>query len=310
MFEDAYARQRMGAGHHPLPLGPLRFQLLEYDHGAGFQPYEVVPELEMVRNASGYYLFFGNERLSPESGNPAGKHLRRLDLPAGDYRILVSSPADRPFYQERVIDVPLPSSTTWDLEPAYAYPFPNAYPYRPDLVGQPCGNIQPSGRQGTTLLRGSLHSLDGGSVEGAEVEVVGRSLNRYRTDASGQWVLWFRPDQPSESVAVEVRLPGQVPLVVADVCVVRGRETILGETSLRGIVSRDGIGVAGASVRVLGRPGQTSTGADGRWVYYFELDQASTDVAVTASLPDGSEQTAGSVPVESRKAGSVPTFRF
>jgi len=93
--------------------------------------------------------------------------------------------------------------------------------------------------------------------------------------------------------------------------VIRGRETALHETALRGWVQRSGVGVAGATVAVSGQPQATTTRRDGSWFYYFELTQADAIVDVTAILPGGGpSRTQPGVQVKSRATSVVDTFRF
>src|SRR5262249_14106387 len=171
-----------------------------------------------------------------------------------------------------------------DLDPGHTYPFPDSYPFQVQANPVPCGSIAPG--SGPTLLRGGLHAVDGTGIEGARVEVVGVS-NVFETGDTGDWVLWFPEAQPSGLVTVRVTPPASAASNVSGVCMVRGREASLHETSLRGWVRRRGLGVGDAEILVGGFPGSSRTAADGSWSYYFGLDQPDQIVGVTAVLPDG-----------------------
>ncbi len=307
---DAFARGRLGPNAHPRPLGTLRFWLVSQDVAGVQQVFEPNKELLMKKNPSGYYLFFAEEKL------PDGSK-RALALPDGNYQILVTSRFYQSVEKEFVLPMPnlnqdLPDGSdpmlqySLDLEPNYAYPFPNTYPLRFG-VGDDCADV-PS-RQGPTLLRGSLHTKEGQGLAGASVQVVGTS-NVYKTDETGQWVLWFPNDYSTkeEKEAVRVDLPDGSQVDVADVCVVKGRETSLAETALRGHVTKAGKNVEGATVKVA--EDSVETDKDGKWFYYFDLNQGETMVNVVASLPDGGTPASKSVQVRPRSTIVVPTFKF
>jgi hypothetical protein len=333
-LEDSYARARLGPRAHPRPYEPLRFFLvarLAPGPREDFSP----REMAITRNPSGYHLFFGEELLPPgprDRGNGRQRATRRLDLAPGTYLVRITSP----LYQteERPVAVPMPNLNasdpgspdpalrdpvaqyTFAMRPGYAYPFPDRYPLRvddPDVCP-----YAPAGRRGPTLLFGSLSTPDGRGRAGATVRVQGLTES-YRTDASGQWVLWF-PDPPltgadplaSGIIAVRFTLPDDPPrdVDVPGVCVVRGCSTRLAQASLRGWVLRRGAGVAGATVAVSGQSATTTTGSDGGWTYCFDLNQPDATVAVTATLPDGASQTQNSITVRRRATALVPTFAF
>jgi hypothetical protein len=311
--EDLYARDRLGPAAHPRPLEPLRFWLIERDIAGARTVYEPPRELRITRNPSGYHLFFGQERIT-------GGSFRDLHLADGNYLIRITGD----FYQsvEQTFALPMPNPdqpVTLSLEPNYAYPFPHAYPARPD-ANTDCATIQITGRYGPTLLRGGLHTPAGEGLEGARVAAVSSS-NQYQTDQRGQWVLWFPDDHPSGPVNVRVTLSDGTVLDTPDVCVVQGRETSRGitaaettpaETALRGWVTRSGVGVENATVEVSGQADQATSMVNGRWLYAFPPNQASTIVSVTATLPapDGRNMTANNVLVRPPATVTVPTFRF
>ncbi len=312
-LEDRYARERGVRGLHPRPIEPVTFWLVGQIVGGNRQEFDRPLPMTIVRNPSGYHLFFGAVKQSTGAD-------RRLTLADGTYIVRVQSL----FYQtiERAdIVVPMqnpndPASSApyhFDLEPNYAYPFPNTDPLRLEGVQATCGGSTMRGGRGSTLLRGGVHLSNGEGLAGATVQVVGQS-NVYRTDATGQWVLWFPDDQPTGMVVVRVTMPGGRTVDVPDVCVVHGRETSLFETALRGWVQRAGMGVLGATINVsaaAGPLGSTSTGKDGSWTYYFDLLQAEETVTVTAILPDNQARLVSQpLQVRPRATLMVPTFHF
>src|SRR6266511_6423250 len=101
-LEDAFARSRGRPGEHPRPFEPLRFFLVARDIRGTVTKFEPPIELEMARNASGYHLFFGQQKIYGPRGE---KSTRRLDLPPGKYTLRVTSP----LYQttEKSFDLPI-----------------------------------------------------------------------------------------------------------------------------------------------------------------------------------------------------------
>jgi hypothetical protein len=297
--EDRFARERGTRGAHPRPVGPIKYFVIAR-HGRQIDP---PLELVVVCNASGYVLCFG--RVKTKDGS-----VRNGELIPDRYRVLVESD----FYQRFEQDTDLPRAgdpLSFDLEPGYAYPFPDPLPLLlDDQTAAACnGQTLPHGR-GPTLLRGTLYSHDGKGIMGATVEVVGES-NRYRTDKTGQWVLQFPDDRRSGPATVHFVLPGSGGVDVSNVCVVRGREVSLGATGLRGwILAANGVGVAGATIEVDGMEGATLTASDGGWSYYFDLNQQGGSVDVIATLPDGRSLIQAGLPLRPRRTVLVPSFRF
>ncbi len=288
-LEDRYARERGVWGRHPRPIGPLKFCLVGQMVNGVRQDIDPPLELTIRRNTSGYHLFFNVVRL------PDGTS-RQGFLADGTYVVRIESR----FYQwaEREdIDLPEPENPYFfDLEPSYAYPFPT--------------EITLSGGLGLTLLRGSLHQLDGQGLARATIEVLGRS-NRYRTDNNGQWVLWFPDTQPSGNVTVHFELPDGTVEDVANVSIVQGRESSLAQAALRGwVLTAAGVGIPHATVRVSGYPSHTMSSRDGSWFYHFGLNQSADTVRVTVVLPDGRSRTQTNIQVQPRATVVVPTFRF
>lgn len=294
-LKDQFARERGTRGMFPRPFEPIRF--FATAKGAGPNRRVFTPALELLvrRNGGGYHIFHNQVK------QPDGTILRG-SLPDDVYDLRIEGSL---YQTAEKTNVTLPNpdrAVVLDLLPAYTYPFPM--------------DLKPTGGRGFALLRGSLHSIDGRGLANATVSVAG-AYSPYISDASGQWVLVF-PDsvfavnQTTKVVVVQITPPTGPAFNVLNVELAKGKERALGETALRGWVVRDGIGVAGASVEVQGRPGQTTTGADGSWFYYFDLNQAhpsTNPVDVTAKLPDGTTQTQNTQ-VRSRATVVVPPFRF
>jgi hypothetical protein len=238
--------------------------------------------------------------------------VRRNWLSDGVYDVQVEADAYRP---ERILlDVPNPdpgSPIPVPLRPGHGYPFPNRAPLGDVIAPGSCvPNLQPEGR-GPSLLRGSLHEPDGTPVDGASVIAPGVA-GPFVTGPTGDWVLVLPEWRNTGLVTVRVALPDGSRFDVPRVCVVRGREVALRETALRGWVLQRGGAVRGAAITVAGRPGQSTTGADGGWFHYFGLDPAALPAApaeIVATLPTGESQSQ-SVAIRERATMLTPTFRF
>src|SRR5712691_1374694 len=243
-LEDSYARNRGVRGRHPRPIGPVTFFLVGQMLGGGRQDFAQPLALSVTRNPSGYHLFFGTLEL------PDGTTYQAA-LSAGTYVVRVES---RFYQQAELEDIEVPDAmhpSFFDLAPGYAYPFPTE-------------STLPGGR-GPTLLRGSLHYSDGRGIARATLQVAGQS-NAYRTDDTGQWVLVFPDTQPTGTVTVHIEMPDGTMKDVANVPLVRGRDTGLMQTALRGwVLTNAGVGLHRATIRASGHPGYTLTGTDGSW---------------------------------------------
>jgi hypothetical protein len=283
--EDAYARERGITDRHPRPVGPLGFRLVARMVGAERQDLVRPPELAVSPTASGYFLWYGLERL------PNGRR-RRLPLPDGTYVLRVESALYQPAERDDIV-LPAAAPYRFDLRPGYAYPFPT-------------GTL-PGGR-GPTLLRGTYRAPDGSGIDGATVVAPGHS-DSCSTDGTGQWVLVFPDTEPTGQVTVRFTHGGAAEEATG-VAVVGGRQTGFADTVLRGLVLTRGVGVAGATARVAGHPGVSSTASDGSWAYFFPPSLAQDVVDVTARLPDGREQTHTGIQVRARQATEVPDFSF
>jgi hypothetical protein len=283
--EDAYVRDRGIIGRHPRPVGPLTFRLVARVAGADRQDLVPPPELAVSATASGYFPWFGHERL------PDGRR-RRLTLPDGTYVLRVESALYQPAERDDIV-LPAGDPYRFDLHPGFAYPFPT-------------GTL-PGGR-GPTLLRGTYRAPDGSGIDGATVVALGHS-DSCLTDGTGQWVLVFPDTEPTGEVTVRFA-HGDAVEEATGVAVVGGRQTSLADTALRGLVLARGVGVAGATVRVAGHPGRSSTAGDGSWAFYFPPSLVQDVVDVTARLVDGREQTRTGLQVRARQATEVPDFSF
>lgn len=304
--EDRFVRELGLAGPHPHATGPFQFFAVAQVVAGQRRPLDHPLELEIIRNAGGFHLFFGKTKPQSAAGSkPPGDPVSRGALVPGTYIIRVTAP----LYQAAEIEVDIDTLFSpggprpgmrgpfqVDLEPGYAYPFPKVSPV--------------AGFSGPTVLRGAVRDTSGRPVENVEVEVAGGS-NLYRTGANGQWVLVFPDEQPSGAVTVTFRIPQQPALDVQAVSLIAGRQNSLEQAALRGsVLTVRGNALNGAAVSVAAHPGETRTDADGQWFYYFPLGQDDEMVSVTAVLSDGRRQTQNNVPVRRRATSVVPTFRF
>ena len=302
---DRYARDLRQGKAYPRPIGPATFRVLAQWEDGQRRAIDEPPELVVQQNPGGYHLFFGRARRRDAASTP-------VELTAGRYELRI----DTDLYQrhEFIADLPKPNRLTpygVDLEPGYAYPFPGVLSLGARALAEPdCAMLSAFRQRGTTLLRGGLHGVDGRGVAGARVQVVGHS-NTYVTDESGQWVLVFGRDQVSGVVTVRIDLPGGITAEAPGVCVVQGCEMSLHETALRGwVVNASGVRVAGAQVEVLGRPGCSVTEEDGRWHYYFGLDQEDATVDIQVTQVGKPPLILPHVQVLKRRTGVVPTIRL
>ena len=309
-LEDAFARSRGRPGDHPRPFEPLRFYLMEQDLGGTLTRFDPAFEADVIRNSSGYHLFFGRQKLRGARGEVS---TRVLDLPPGRYTLQVRSP----LYQAatKIVDLPIGNANDpnviaryhIDMEPSFAYPFPDVYSLGQQASGN-CANGRFTPRHGITLLRGVLLDTGGQGLAGASVRVANRT-NTYTTDSSGQWVLWFRNAPPIGPVEVLIKLPNQAEQTIADVCVVAGHETSLHQTALRGWVRRGTLPVADAVVTVQNAGGRAVTDRSGSWTFTFPFSQAAQAVTLNAAVPGLPAQTR-TVTLVPRATVVVDPFQF
>jgi hypothetical protein len=291
---DSFAMSRGTRGPFPRPFEPIR--VFAIARIIGLIREEINPPLELIvqRNGNGYHIFHNSTK------RPDGTVSRKA-LADGRYDFRIEGDFYQPVVRTNV-DLPAPrTALTATLLPAYNYPFPL--------------DLKPTGGRGFALLRGSLHTREGAPISGATVSSVGANSN-YITGNGGQWVLVF-PDGtfPAGITTTNVTVvvtPASGPAInVLNVAIDKGTERSLSETSFRGWVLARGTGVAGAVVEVQGQPGNTVTGPDGSWFYYFGLDHSAViSVAVTAQLPDGRTLTQINQQVQPRATVIVPPFAF
>lgn len=284
--QDRFARERAVRGRHPRPLGALKYWLVARIVNDVRSNFAVPIELVTVRNPSGYDVCFGRCKQH-------GAAATRCSFEPGTYVLGITAQ----FYQAReyLIDLPVSQRAQLiDLEPAYNYPFPTA-------------SARHEGR--TTLLRGTVHALDGQGVRGVMVEIAGGS-NSYMTAADGQWVLMIGQVPPDERVTVDFKFADGTRIAAPAVEVAAGEERSLVQASLRGwVMTNAGNGIERARVSVSGHPGATFTAADGSWFYYFGLAQGAEAVDVIAQLPGGAALTQSNVQVQPRALVVVPSFK-
>ena len=316
--EDAYARGRGVAGPHPRPLEPLDFVVVAEVVNQVERPITPPIGLVVIRNQSGYHIFSGEVRFADGS-------VRRGALSPGEYVVRVEAPA----YQaaERRVTLPGPAApAVISLEPGPGYPFAGVVPFRPPTtVPFDCTAQTTTGGHGPTILRGSLLASDGSGRAEATVEVVG-SAGPFTVGPTGQWLLLLDAAHQTGKVTVRFGLPrldgaggisrdaaGNPILDTVDVpgvCVVRGCQTSLSQTALRGRVIRaSGVG-ADARVRVAGFPLSAQTRSNGDWSFYFEPGQPATTATVIAVATDGSNRSLPNVAIKPLATTEVPTIRL
>ena len=282
---DRYLADLGIRGVHPRPVGPVELTLVERLAEDGTrEPLQPALVLRVVHNPSGYDVWLG--QAAPAGGQGEG---RRFDR--GRFMVRIGGR----FYQSAEVEVELPqtSPVAVALEPGFAYPFPR----------------DGAGRASTTLLRGGVRRTDGSGIAGARVEVPGTS-RPYETGASGEWVLVL-PGGLAGPVTVRISLPDGTVREIEDVPLVPGRESSLGQTALRGwVLGEGGRPLEGARIAVDDHPGESRSGPDGGWFFYFDPDRPDGVVSVTATLPDGRSTTVSDIPLKRRSTVLVPTLRF
>jgi hypothetical protein len=278
---DDFALRRALAGARPRPMGALRASLTALaPSGGAREVFPTAPELVLLRNPSGFDLFFGGLRW-PDG--VARRPLRR-PLEDGSYELRIESA----YYQVRSETVTLPrplSPPRTLLLPGFAYPFPD----------------------GATVLRGTVQAADGQGAEGAVVTSGGSSAP-YRTDSTGQWALVF-PQVPSSGVVTVVYTLPDARTQSTSIPLLAGRDSNLSATALRGEVLDGGAGPRSAKVRVEGFS-EVPVRPDGAWTYIFGIDQPATRVDVTAVLADGRQMMVTNNNVTPRSTRVVPSIPF
>lgn len=302
---DVYAEARAVAGPHPRPSGPIAFDLIGEMVLGQRQEYPRPIRLAVVFNPTGYGVFLHHvlDSAGDDGGGNGGGRRRRLELAPGTYIVRASGAGYQSLERDDIAfpqTHPVPGPYLFALEPGYDYAFPK-------------GSTLGAGL-GPTLLRGSLLDRDGSGIAGAEIVVPGQS-STYRSGTTGQWVLVFPDTQPAGNVTVRFRLPQAggglgPPIQVAGVALAQGVESSFLQAALAGRVTTAGAPTAGARVRVLGLPGQTVSGNDGGWSYYFPVGPFPSPVDVEARHPDGTLQNRLNVPVAAGKTTPVEIFSF
>lgn len=337
-IEDRYARERGLRGAHPRPIEPLRFWLVGTVDAAGRHDFYYPFEMVVARNPEGYHLFFG-QVIAYGSTQP-----RRRSFAQGTYVVRVTSELGRihrvakpergiinslVYQWVEMINVQLTMQNSGvvsmdapgklELLPGYMYPFTPSTPVMSGGVG-PCTTSPAVGQLGPTLLRGGLHQNNAKGEQGATVSAPGGQFS-CTTNSTGQWVIVFAEDPsaqpavvpPTGQLTVTETLPDGAVFNLPNVCVLRGCETSLLETALRGWVLRNKVPVSGATVRLtapgLPQPVEVQTAGDGGWVVYLRPNQIVPAVDVTATLLDGSNK-AQNVTLHPRSTVVAPTFQF
>lgn len=285
--EDAYARARGTGGRHPRPIGSVDYDLVGRLAAGQRVRFAQPQRLILVRNPSGYDLFFGEARVGDT---------QRTEVTPGDYVVRAVSPTARYQPSEREATLPSPDTPVFfDLQPGHNYPFPT--------------ETLPGGR-GPTLLRGAYLLPSGAGTAEVAVRVPNRT-DTYVTDQTGQWVLVFPDDEPTGVVMVQFERPDGAVQEARDVVVVGGRTSSLPQTALRGAArTMTGVAIADATVAVSGQTAQVRSGLDGTWAFHFAPDQPAATVTVTATLPDGRSQANPNIQVQPRSTVHVPTFEL
>lgn len=312
--EDSFARLLGTRGRHPRPIEPLRFWLIDEQPDGGSQPLPLPLEMVTVANASGYHTFFDEFKV-PDGG------IRRHSLANGTYTVRITSP----YYQPATrADITLPANNPlapvkptdapyhYNLQPGPAYPFAGSDPLRAVDLPSPCSGRSGVEGSGPTLLRGSFFTLGGQPVTGASVQTtLGGAPFEAETDRKGSWILALPPELPTGPADIVITPLTGAPVTLTNVCIVRGREITIANTSLRGLVTQNGVPAANVVVQIDGMPGQVTTNATGAWAYYFPLDKvAPAQAVVTATLPSGESLSAPQIDVSAGRTTDVPPLRF
>jgi hypothetical protein len=298
---DRWARDRQTAGSSPLARGPIRYRIVAIEAGGQRTDLEPPFDMMMVRNASGYDLWFGLVGGGDRYPHPPPSLV--IEIASNRYQRVETVVANLP-----VPGVP----QQFALEPGYAYEFPRA--------------TSIPGATGPTLLRGTLLEPDGTGVGGASVRVSPAPANQpapnptYVTDGTGNWVLPFDDAvQTTGTANLEVTFPGPQVVNVPGVTITRGDTRSVRQASLAGITrGATGAPLPGVAITLSAVPGiSTTSDADGRWELWLPIEQfppppapAPPPAAVTATPPQGATLQEPSVQIQPRATTTVDPFVF
>jgi len=290
---DNFVQLRGTNGQFPAPVGPFTFQLVARLPQGG--PVALDPPIVLNAQTNGYgvFLFTGQGSVGSSA---------QLAIPAGKYTLLVTSA----YYQDFSTDLDWPPDLAAPpqilLKPAYAYPFPDLTMVSNQL----------------TLVRGNLYQTGGDRqpIAGATVTVPS-PVNTWpfascNTDANGGWVLAIPLGKASPGFKATLRftLPDTTSFDVSGVPIETGAENSMPQTALRGsVLTPADAPIKGAVIAVASFTGTSTTGRDGAWAFYLSLVQPSVEAAVTATAPNGSNQSQN-VQIQNRATVFVPAFRI
>lgn len=276
---DRFAQQQRGDGSLPMAQGVVEFQITHRHAGPNKIALPSPLEMEMVRNATGVYVFAG--RVQPRGG-------LWQKLSPGRFTATVVSQ----FYQQaESTPFQIPALPTRErlqqllLEPGAAYPF---------------GPVGAAGRP--TLVRGTLHRPDGRGIEAATLRVrlsvpatfdaAARQVDLAATsDESGHWVLPIA-DEHFAGGSLDASFLVRYPAPAAEIRIVdrqlqRGQDIVLLETRLQGSLQRaSGEPVGSGQVRVAGIAGAARVQSNGEWTLYLPFGfNLAAPVQITAESP-------------------------
>lgn len=303
---DRFLRDRRTAGPRPRVRGPVRYRIVATEAG-GVRTGLVDPlDMVMVRNATGYDLWFGAVR----RGDGPPRRFLPDPPPAAVPAIVVAILAERHQDVEAVVALPQPPvPLRLALEPGHLYEFPPA-------------TTVPGGT-GPTLLRGTVRTPDGARVAGVRVRPAPLPAGQpvpgpeYVTDGTGNWVLPF-DDAVTTTATAQVTFtpPGGPDVVVTDVAIVRGETSALRQASLEGEARlASGAALPGVTITTDAEPAiSTTSDARGRWelwlpVWRFPPGGGPQEVAVVATPVQGVPLVAA-VEIRPRATARVKPFVF
>ncbi|MAU12356.1 MAG: hypothetical protein CL607_21210 [Anaerolineaceae bacterium] len=281
-LRDTFAYESKLYGEIPPVLGTIRFKIIAEVTPNGTVALPKPLELIIMRNISGYFIFYNRYH----STNKSQKWQSRGLLAPGNYILLVESDFYKPVEQQ--IRLPNPTQPyVIDLEPNALYPFSRR----------------------STVMRGIWRAYNGKGKENVTVDLPNDGKT-FITDNTGEWIFGFSRELTSRNVSLRITPPENAPVQVITVPLIRGQSTVVLQTSLEGRVqTADGTGIPNIEIVVLTLADTVTTDDEGNWHFYFEQTPPNT-VSVIAIKPDGSEQVQNNVPVQPNMIGTVPPFIF